>query len=252
MSETALTKPLPQTPLAMVQLALEKNADPANLERLLALQERYDAARAFEAFAADMNAVQKRMPTVLKDKENSHTKSSYASLEAVNEIVKPIYSEHGFSISFGTEQSNVAEHIRVVADVCHVGGYQKRYFGDFALDGAGLKGGGNKTPIQAAGSTISYARRYLTLMIFNVSVADEDDDGQGYVEAVSVEDLRKITGLMNECKENGNPVDMERFLAWVGTIMGRVPESLADNIPATAMPKIIDFLNRKRMKGGAA
>lgn len=61
----------------------------------------------------------------------------------------------------------------------HVGGHCKRYEGDFPLYKAGAKGNDNKTAIQATGSTFSYARRYLTYLIFNLTVADEDTDGNG-------------------------------------------------------------------------
>ena len=48
---------------------------------------------------------------------------------------------------------------------------------DLALDGVGLKGNPNKTAVQASGSTISYGRRYLKLMVFDVVLTNEDNDG---------------------------------------------------------------------------
>ena len=48
---------------------------------------------------------------------------------------------------------------------------------DLPLDNVGTKGTVNKTGVQATGSTNAYGRRYLVLMIFNVSTEDEDNDG---------------------------------------------------------------------------
>jgi hypothetical protein len=55
---------------------------------------------------------------------------------------------------------------------------QRKYHLDGALDDAGKDGTKNKTGIQAMGSTVSYLRRYLVCMIFNVST-DDDNDGNG-------------------------------------------------------------------------
>ena len=51
----------------------------------------------------------------------------------------------------------------------------------------------NKTKIHASGSTLSYGRRYLLKLIFNLTTVDElDDDGQSRRYLVSLNLLQGI------------------------------------------------------------
>jgi hypothetical protein len=168
---------VPPDPLSMIQMAIERGVNPDQLTKLFDLQERYEKNRAKEAFALAMNRAQAEMPVVVKDATNSATNSKYARLEKINSQIKPIYTKHGFSLSFGTEDCPYEHRIRIFADVWHIGGHCQRYQGDYPLDMTGPKGNVNKTELHAMGSTCSYGRRYLTLQIFNISVANEDNDG---------------------------------------------------------------------------
>jgi hypothetical protein len=63
--------------------------------------------------------------------------------------------------------------------VAHSGGYEEPPIAlDSPLDVAGSQGKTNKTGIQAVGSSVSYLRRYLLTMAFNIVLADDDDDGE--------------------------------------------------------------------------
>jgi hypothetical protein len=64
-----------------------------------------------------------------------------------------------------------------VCEVSHSLGHTKRFHLEAAPDTIGPKGTANKTPLHGLGSTVSYLRRYLTCMIFNVVVRSEDNDG---------------------------------------------------------------------------
>mgnify|MGYP002040969543 CR=1 FL=1 len=46
------------------------------------------------------------------------------------------------------------------------------------MDANGMKGQQNKTATHAFGSSMSYGRRYLLLMVFDIALTNEDDDGQ--------------------------------------------------------------------------
>lgn len=229
----------PTTPLTLIRIAVEKGLDPEQLGKLLDLQERYDKARAVEAFNAAMNAAQAEMPIVLRDAENSQTHKRYARLENVNNVIKPVFAKHGFSISYGEEDSPLKEHVRLCADVKHAAGHCQQYRGDFPLDGTGLKGNANMTAIQGKGSTISYGRRYLLLMIFNVTIADEDQDGN--TAFLTPEQIKEINELCEECSKLGVAVDFARFLKWLGV------ENLEQAGPGH-YAKAIHELNGRRRK----
>jgi hypothetical protein len=145
------------------------------LDRLFGMQERTLARLAEQAYAGAMQRAQGAIQPIIRDKRNEQTNSGYASLEAVLAEVKPIYTREGFSLSFGEEPIVTAEMIRVGCDVMHADGHTKHYSYDCPMDDKGIAGKVNKTPTHAKGSSASYARRYLTCMIFNIPTKDDDD-----------------------------------------------------------------------------
>ena len=136
---TVVAQPL-DTPLSILSLAISKGCDPDALDKLLALQERWEANQARKLFAEAMHECQQEMPRILRDKENSQTRSRYATLERVQERSQPIYSAHGFSLSYGEADCTREGWKRTVCDVRHVGGHCERYHLDLPLDGFSAKG----------------------------------------------------------------------------------------------------------------
>ncbi len=165
--------------VSVIERALANpNVDVEKLERMLVMQEKILDRQAQVSFARDMREVQSKMPAIVKNSNNEQTNSEYATLEAVCEGANPIITENGFSLSFGTADSPKEGHYRVTGEVTHIEGHSRSYFADVPIDATGIMGKVNKTNTHAFGSTMSYGRRYLTLMIFNIAVKD-DDDGQG-------------------------------------------------------------------------
>ena len=166
------------TPAGLLRMAVQKGTDADQLTKLMDLYDRWNADQSRRAYAESMRAVQSEAPTIERASINSQTNSKYAKLEAVNAGPVPVYTQHGFSLSFAEGKAEKDGHIRTECDVSHNAGHTERKGLELPIDDVGIKGVTNKTPIHAAGSTFSYARRYLTCLIFNVSTGD-DDDGQG-------------------------------------------------------------------------
>lgn len=207
---TAVMQPtVPQTvqvsqqssPARLIEMAIQQNADVAKLEKLMDLQERWDARQAEVSFNAALNRVQANLPQIEKKAENKQTSSKYAKLEDVNAALVPVYAAEGFSISWGTDNSPLEGYIRLVADLSHAAGHTRRYHLDTPLDRAGIKGTDNKTLVHATGSSISYGRRYLTLMMFNASTYD-DKDGNHPKPTVSEEQQANLQALIDEVGAN--------------------------------------------------
>ncbi len=165
-----------RTPNQMIQLAIEGKADLEKLEKLLGLQEKYEKNEARKVFASDFATVQAEIVAVVKTKSNPQTHSKYAGLDNVLEISKPVYTKHGFSVIFYEGKTEATESIRVCADVLHKSGHKETYHFDVPLDGVGIKGNVNMTKIHGKASSVSYGRRYLLCMIWNIPT--QDDDGQ--------------------------------------------------------------------------
>ncbi|AZD07521.1 Phage related protein [Pseudomonas chlororaphis] len=166
--------------LTMIQRAATDPAfDADKMQKMMEMYERHTDRTAAAAFNAAMVRAQAEIGPVFRDKLNAQTNSAYAALESIDRKISPVYTGYGFSLSFGTGDSPLAGHIRTVCDCMHEAGHTKQYHVDLPIDSAGIKGSVNKTGVHASGSTYSYARRYLTMMIFNVVLTNEDDDGNG-------------------------------------------------------------------------
>lgn len=194
------------------RLATNKDVDVEKLERMLAMQERILAKQGEMAFNEAMRACQDQMPAILRNRENAQTNSRYADLEAVNNAIVPVYTKHGFSLSFGTADCPVPLHYRVTCLVSHTGGHSRPYQADIPIDAAGIKGTANKTGTHAFGSTMSYGRRYVTLMIFNLTLTNEDNDAQrqrqgsatpttGAWDGISMDTRHALEGIADEVIE---------------------------------------------------
>lgn len=184
--------------------ARDESVDIEKMERLLAMKERIDNQAAEKAFNAAMAAVQREMPKVRRNAENSQTKSNYSTYEALSDALTPVITGHGFACSFGTDESPKGkEFVRITCDLMHRGGHSKPYHCDLPLDMLGLKGNPNKTEVHGTGSTFSYGKRYLKLLIFDVALTDEDDDG---VAAGKVSWVAALENAMGEHAESVNAV----------------------------------------------
>ena len=86
----------------ITRAARDPEIDVDKLERLMAMYERITSKQAEQAFNEALKEAQQEMPQVVKDADNTHTKSKYARLETLSKAVNPIITKHGFSMSFGT------------------------------------------------------------------------------------------------------------------------------------------------------
>lgn len=207
--------------LTMIQRAATDPAfDADKMQKMMEMYERHTDRTAAAAFNAAMVRAQAQIGPVFRDKINTQTSSSYAALESIDKKISPVYTAYGFSLSFGTADSSLVGHIRTVCDCMHEGGHTKQYHIDLPIDSVGIKGSVNKTGVHASGSTFSYARRYLTMMIFNVVMTNEDDDGQGANSpqdpppepVITAGQAAQLDALLKKC----TPVLQENFAAKYG------------------------------------
>lgn len=166
---------------AIIQVIERAATNPAvdidKMERLLQMQERILAKRAESDFAQSMMLAQAEMRQVAADANNPQTRSKYASYSAIDKALRPIYTRHGFALSFDTGES-APETVRVLCYVSHRGGHTRTHSIVMPADGKGAKGGDVMTKTHATGAAMQYGMRYLIKLIFNVAVGD-DDDGNG-------------------------------------------------------------------------
>jgi hypothetical protein len=182
----------------IARAAKDPTVDVDKMERLFAMQERVLARDAEQRFNEAMAAAQKEMPQIKRGGKNATTNSTYAELDAMSEAMLPVIAKHGFSLSFGTDVSPLPNHYRVTCDVSHIGGHTRTYNADVPSDLTGMKGTPNKTSTHAFGSTLSYGRRYLKMLIFDVATTDDDGRAASSGEKITDAQFASIDALINE------------------------------------------------------
>lgn len=182
---------------ALVQVieraARDPNIDIDKMERLLAMQERIFDRNAAADYNAAMAACQAEMPQIVPRSNNSQTNSLYAALEEIDRIARPVYTKHGFALSFGTADCPIQSYYRQTCKVSHRGGHSEERQADLPIDTVGIKGTPNKTGVQGFGSTMTYGQRYITKLVFNIVIGGLDDDGNSGGDPVTnaLQEVRK-------------------------------------------------------------
>lgn len=146
---------------------------------LLRLQRDAERDQARKAFNRAMAVCQAEMLPVVRTAHNKHLGNKYAKLEDIDAQTRPIITKHGFSVRFGSAPAPHEGWMRITCTVAHEAGYFEENYLDSPVTTTGSQGGRMAvTPVQAVGSTITYLRRYLSAMVFNIVLADDDDDGE--------------------------------------------------------------------------
>lgn len=159
------------------QIALNPEADVAKLRAVMDMKmEMFNRGAEIE-FNAAMALTQQEIEPVARNATNKQTSSRYAKLEAIIEKCSPIWTKHGFALSYDTADCPIENHYRITCEVSHRAGHSKNYHMDLPIDNAGINGTKNKTGMHGAGSTIAYGRRYIVCNVFNIAIKDEDTDG---------------------------------------------------------------------------
>ena len=123
-----------------------------------------------DKLAAALVAAQKEMKNPAFDAKNPHFGSKYASLVSVREAVVPVLNKHGLAITQFPKYAT--GHAGCVSRLVHVSG---QWLEEECLLPVG------KETAHAAGSCLTYTRRYGLQSIAGV-VADEDDDANAAVQ----------------------------------------------------------------------
>jgi hypothetical protein len=120
--------------------------------------------------AAALAKAQGEIQNVVKDAKNPHYKSDYATLDAITDTVRPIFSKHGLSV---VQMPAFADGVVTVETILlHTSG---QWIG--GLPAAPLA----KADAQGVGSATTYLRRYSLAGL--AAIAQTDDDGNAASQA---------------------------------------------------------------------
>lgn len=188
------------TPMEMIGRALDSGATTETMEKLMALQERWEANQGRKAFDKAIAEAKAELPVIIKNREVDFTSSKgrthyrHEDLAGIARQIDPILSRHGLSYRFRSHTE--AGQVTVTCIVAHRGGYSEE-----TTLSAGVDQSGNKNHIQAIGSATTYLQRYTLKVALGLS-ASEDDDGRRAepVSQITEDQAKEIKRLLHEGK----------------------------------------------------
>lgn len=165
------------TPSDLLAQAIEKGLDVQALEKLMDLQERWDANQARKLFFEAFTRFQSECPDLRKTKQvgfgsgDKAVSYAYAPLSDITRQISGKLKEH--DLSYRWEIQDTDKEIKVTCLVSHISGHTERTTMQANPDTSG-----SKNAIQARGSAIEYLKRYTLIGALGISTADSDIDGR--------------------------------------------------------------------------
>lgn len=185
------------SPLVLIaQAARDPQVDTEKMRAIIDMKREEEDRDAKRAFNRAFVAAKKEIKPIVRNKRNDQTSSNYADAMAVADVVDPIIEKHGLALTYGTEPCDREGYYRMVCDLLHEDGHEKRYEADIPIDKAGIKGTVNKTPTHAFGSSMTYGKRYIKMMIFDIATKDDDGNGASEEPTIDENQLQKLRGQL--------------------------------------------------------
>ena len=102
---------------------------------------------------------------VKKDRQNSHLKNKYATLDSVLDAITPALTDNSLMLMQDMIESEAPNRIKVETTVIHTSGQWVKFYAELPIV---------KNDPQGVGSAFTYARRYAAAAAFGLSQADDD------------------------------------------------------------------------------
>ena len=102
---------------------------------------------------------------VKKDKQNTHLKNRYATLDSVLDAITPALTDNDLMLMQDMIESEAPNRIKAETTVIHVSGQWVKFYAELPIV---------KNDPQGVGSAFTYARRYAAAAAFGLSQADDD------------------------------------------------------------------------------
>ena len=224
-------------PTSLVNNAINQGCDVDQLERLLAMKERWEANEARKAFVAAMSRFQSEVPRIEKKKAvdftsaKGRTNYNYAPLCDIIESIKGSLANCG--LSFRWENVTGERGLKVTCFVTHIDGHSEQ-----AEMCAPMDNSGNKNLIQGHGSTLTYLQRYTLCAVLGLASADKDIDGrlpESVSPTLTAEQLEQIHNLLDDIEskhgEDARKKCSERLKAsYRVDSIGDIKQSVGDDV----------------------
>ncbi|MCK1459197.1 ERF family protein [Bradyrhizobium sp. 2] len=215
------------TPMDMLARAVQSGADLDMIEKLMNLQERWEAGNARKAFEESLAKAKGEIPVITRN-ASGHNSKKYADFAAIAKVIDPILARHGLSYRFRTTQTDK------ISVTCVLFGHG--HSEETTLSGP-ADASGSKNAIQAIGSTLTYLQRYSLVQALGLAAAEDDDGGAAAPGGViSLEQVEQLLALADEVE-----ADKEAFARYFKV------DGIAQ-LKAKDFDRAIAAMNKKRAK----
>lgn len=117
----------------------------------------------FDEILPALHKARSQFVKVKKDRQNTHLKNKYATLDSVLDAITPALTENKLMIMQDGER--MESTMRVETTVIHISGQWAKFYFDIPIV---------KNDPQGVGSAFTYGRRYALAAAFGLSQADDD------------------------------------------------------------------------------
>lgn len=117
----------------------------------------------FDEILPALHKARSQFVKVKKDRQNTHLKNKYATLDSVLDAITPALTENKLMIMQDGER--IENTMRVETTVIHISGQWAKFYFDIPIA---------KNDPQGVGSAFTYGRRYALAAAFGLSQADDD------------------------------------------------------------------------------
>lgn len=232
--ETA--RPHATTPMEMINQAVANGGGVEMIEKLMVLQERWEANQGRKAFDASMSEAKSEIGPILKNRkvdftsQKGRTNYRYEDLAQIATQVDPILARHGLSYRYRTEQSESTVTVHCI--VSHRDGYSETTTLSGPVDMTG-----NKNSLQSIGSTATFLQRYTLKAALGLAVSNDDDGNTACPgETIGANQFRALQSMIDE-----TGTDIEAFCRHFKI------QAVAD-MPASKFTMAEQLLKQKRSK----
>jgi hypothetical protein len=237
MNQLATTQNNAVTPVQLLEMAVSKGTDLDQLQKLMDLQERWEASEAKKAFTSAMSEFKKETIEITKNKtvtytnqDNSETSYTHATLDHIIDMATPKLSQHGLSHKWSMAQGE-GGRITVSCELTHSLGHSECVSMSASPDDSG-----KKNNIQRIASTVTYLERYTFLMITGLAAKGLDDDGAASGERYDAKQIVEIEmrgiSYMMACYKHKEVIE-------------EVKDCLADNNLLAAAEALFSLTNKE-------
>lgn len=205
--ETQVVEPHGNLLTLISRAASDPTVDVQKWQSLLDMHERMEAHQAEREFKAALAQIQAVAPRVLRDGKivvKGQLRSTYATFEAIDELLRPLTAEHGFSYRFTTTTAPDGKNMVVTMTVAHRGGHSETATMPVPVDRNDYR-----SDVQNVRSSITFAKRCLVTDFFNIVTVGEDNDGQGGY--ITDDQAKTIETMLHDTR-----ADLNGFLKFAG------------------------------------